>query len=74
MLNCLVKAIEAEEGFGVAPFYYEELAKIFRKRKDYCKEVAILERYSNQNHGYGVANPKMIERLGKARKLANQCK
>jgi hypothetical protein len=40
----LVNATEAEakaNNSGVAPWYYEELAKIYRRRKDYQKEVAI---------------------------------
>ena len=46
LLRC-VEATEAEsmrEGLGVAPWYYEQLAIIYRKRKDVAAEVAILER------------------------------
>ncbi|MEJ5248753.1 MAG: hypothetical protein WHS90_13345 [Caldilinea sp.] len=68
----LVNATEAEakaNKSGVAPWYYEELAKIYRKRKDYKKEIAILERYANQTHAPGVKPAQLLERLGKARKL-----
>ncbi|MBC7109277.1 MAG: hypothetical protein H5T41_10960 [Methanomassiliicoccales archaeon] len=48
LLLKLVEAVEAEaraQGWGVAPWYYEQLAIIYRKRKDYAAEVAILKRY-----------------------------
>jgi hypothetical protein len=68
----LIAAIEAEnaaDGGGVAPWYYEELAKIYRKQKDYAKEVAILERYASQKHAPGSKPPELLERLDKARQL-----
>jgi len=55
---------------GVGPWYYNELAKIYRKRKEYQKEVTILKRFSNQNHARGVGPKKLLERLEKARELA----
>ena len=71
----LVKAMEVEEKvdrWGVAPFYYEELAKIYRSRKDYAKEVLILERFAKKRHGPGVSPPKLLERLEKARVLVKK--
>jgi len=68
----LVAATEAEnavEGFGVAPWYYEELAKVYRKQKKCAKEVAILERFTAQKHAPGSKPPKLLERLEKARQL-----
>jgi hypothetical protein len=68
----LVKATEEEnsiENIGVAPWYYDELAKIYRKQKDYVKEVAILERYAKQRHAPGAKPAKLMERLLKARQL-----
>ena len=68
----LVVATEAEDKKdkrGVAPWYYEELAKIYRKQKDYAKEVSILERFSVQRHAAGATPPKLIERLAKAKEL-----
>ncbi|MHB8104233.1 MAG: hypothetical protein ACYDG5_01650 [Dehalococcoidales bacterium] len=47
----LVKATEQEnsvENFGVAPWYYEQLAIIYRKQKNHEKEVSILERFAKQ--------------------------
>jgi len=68
----LVVATEAEsavEGWCVAPWYYEELAKVYRKQKEYVKEVAILERFAAQKHGPSSTPPKLLERLEKARQL-----
>ena len=68
----LIAATEAQDKvdkLGVAPWYYEELAKIYRKRKDYVKEVAILQRFAKQRHAPGAKPPKLIERLEKAKAL-----
>ncbi len=51
LLN-LVEATESEnalKGEGVAPWYYEELARIYRKQKIFRKEVDILEDSQNKN-------------------------
>lgn len=72
LLLKLLDAIELESasrGFGVAPWYYEQLAIIYRKQKDYLKEIEILERFAKQKHAPGVSSPKLLERLEKARKL-----
>jgi len=72
----LVKATEAEsvlDGMGVAPAYYSELAILYRKQKEYFKEISILERFAKQKHARGVMPAKLLERLGKAKELlANQ--
>ncbi len=68
----LVEATEAESNVdkcGIAPGYYEELAKIYRKRKDYRNEVAILERFASQKHAPGVKPSQLLDRLKKARHL-----
>jgi hypothetical protein len=68
LLFKLIEATEAEARgvpMGiVAPWYYENLAIIYRKQKNAPAEVAILERYFGQSHGH---NPKLQERLEKAR-------
>ena len=74
LLSNLVDATENEskeagEGWGVAPWYYEQLAIIFRKEKRYEDEVAILERYQAQPQAPGVGPGKLAERLEKARWL-----
>jgi len=73
VLMWCVEATESEakaEGSGVAPYYYEELAKLYRKQKDYKAEIAILERFAQQTHAPGVMPQKLLERLEKTRKLA----
>ena len=71
LLN-LVNATEAEGAYnnwGVAPYYYNELAIMYRKHKEYSKEVSILERYANQKHAPGAMPEKLKERLKKAKEL-----
>jgi hypothetical protein len=66
----LVSATEAEaesEAWGVAPWYYEQLAVVYRKRGDVDQEVSILERFAAQPHAPGVMPPRLLERLRKAR-------
>jgi hypothetical protein len=68
----LVQMTETESrasGWGIAPAWYEELAILYRKRKDYLAEVAVLERFANQRHAPGVKPPQLLERLDKARAL-----
>jgi len=59
-----------ESNWGVAPWYYEQLAILYRKDKEYQKEVEILERYEKQEKALGVGPQKLAERLIKARELA----
>jgi hypothetical protein len=69
----LVKATEEEsamDGMGVAPAYYSELAILYRKQKEYSKEISILERFAKQKHSRGVMPAKLLERLEKAKELA----
>lgn len=70
----IVEATEQEsrhEGFGVAPAAYETLAVIYRRRKDRLAEVAILERYARNAHAPGATPPKLLERLEKLKRQAN---
>lgn len=67
----LVRTVERESqatGRGVAPWYYEQLAIIYRKLDDIQSEIEILERYSSQKHAPGVKPPKLLARLEKAKK------
>lgn len=69
----LVDATEEEarsRGTGVAPWFYEQLTIIYRKRRDFVAEVAILERYALQPPAPGAGPTKLAERLKKARVLA----
>lgn len=72
LLKNLVKATEdqnVEDGLGVAPYYYHELAILYRKQKEYSKEVFILNRFSKQKHGPGVIPAKLLDRLNKAKSI-----
>jgi hypothetical protein len=71
----LVDATEQEAkrtGEGVAPWYYEKLAMIYRKEKRYEAEVAILKRYERQPKAPGALPKKLAERLVKARQLRDR--
>lgn len=71
----LVQATEEEAralGTGVAPWYYEQLAIIYRKRKDVESEIRILERYSGQPPAPGRGPEKLAQRLVKARALRDK--
>jgi len=75
LLLRLVDAVEKEsraEGYSVAPWYYEQLAIVYRKRRNYKAEVSILERYAKKTHAARVARPKLMTRLEKTRKLSQQ--
>jgi len=70
LLLQLVDATEAEsraDNIGVAPWYYEQLAIVYRKLNDYENEVHILERFSKQSHSPGSATQKLLDRLNKLR-------
>ena len=75
LLEC-VDATEREarsDGLGVAPWYYEQLAIIYRRQHDLDKEVSILERFAQHHHAPGLEPPKLVARLAKARsKLEDQ--
>lgn len=73
LLLMLVEATEEEDGCdksGVAPWYYEQLAILYRQEKRLGDEVAILERYDRQRKAPGVTPKQLRERLKKARELA----
>jgi hypothetical protein len=75
LLLQLVDATEEENRknkYGVAPWYYEKLAILYRKQKDYGKEVEMLERFAQQKHAPGASPPKLLERLEKARILRDK--
>ena len=62
----------SNSNWGVAPWYYEQLAILYRKETQYEKEVEILERYEKQPKAPGVGPKKLAERLIKARVLADK--
>ena len=75
LLLRLINAVEAEAqemNWGVAPWYYEQLAIVYRKQKRYADEVGVLERYEEQMKAPGVRPGKLAERLKKAKALLSK--
>ena len=73
LLLGLIEATEREDSTdqnGVAPWYYEQLAIIYRKEHRYADEVAILSRFADQRHAPGAGPSKLASRLEKALELA----
>lgn len=64
----VVETEASEKGWGVAPWYYEQLAIVYRKRGDAAAEVAILERYASAPHAPGVGPGRLHDRLQKAQR------
>lgn len=57
-------------GLGVPPWYYGQLAIIYRQRKDYRREVVVLERFMAQPDPHGtVHRERLALRLQKAQAL-----
>jgi hypothetical protein len=70
LLISLVGATEAEDRIeerGVAPWYYEQLALIYRKNKDLSMEQSIFERFESQRHSPGKKPETLMARLTKIR-------
>lgn len=73
LLERLIDAVETEaeqSNAPVAPWYYEQLAIIYRKEQDYRAEIAILNRYEEQRKRQGRPPDRLTERLTKAQSLA----
>lgn len=71
LLKC-VEATEAysrETGHGVAPYYYERLAVLYRREKKLAEEVEILERYDGQRKAPGSMPAQLAARLVRASEL-----
>lgn len=72
-LRLLLEEIDSQEresretGLGVAPWYYEHAAIIYRKIGEPAAEIAILERFCAQRHAPGVGPGELSLRLEKAR-------
>ncbi len=66
LLLRLVDATESEdavERFGVAPWYYEQLAIIYRKQGEPDSERTVLRRFARQRHAPGAKPAKLMKRL-----------
>jgi hypothetical protein len=66
-------AKDRTDGLGINGWYYLELARIYGSRRNYSKEVAVLEEFARQESKYGEYSGVLAERLTKAReKLASK--
>lgn len=77
LLLKLVKDVEKEAielNWGVPPWYYEQLAIIYRKGKHYEKEIEILERYFKYAYINNQEEDSLFSRLIKAKQLHEKCK
>ena len=66
----LIDDIEKESkaaAWGIASWPYEQLADMYRNKKDSRKEVAVLERFAAQKHAPGPQALKLLERLKQAK-------
>ncbi len=64
----LIAEAEAEakaKDWGVAPWYYEQLAILYSKRHEKNREIAILERFARAPHAPGASVSKLLARLSK---------
>jgi len=61
------EADSAAKGWGVAPWYYEQLAIIYRQSKRFDDELAILERYDRQLKAPGAKPAQLKARLDDVR-------
>lgn len=71
LLLRIVDAVEAQaliDGMEIPPAYYDHLAILYRKRKEYAKEVGILERYVTLEKERSMGA--IVARLEKAKQLA----
>ena len=69
-LLSLVVATEADnraKNWGVAPWYYEQLAIIYRQKQGPGEEPAVLERFRKQQHAPGARPAKLPKRPNKVR-------
>lgn len=75
LLLSLISTVETEARIRkwiVAPWYYEALAILYRKRKDYAAELAVIERYKHQPHGKDFPDDDVLRREAKARELLSR--
>ena len=61
------EAESSQSGLGVAPWYYEQLAIIYRKHGLLEEELEILQRYERQIKAPGRGPTRLAERLAKIR-------
>ena len=71
LLLQLIEATESEaraNNWGVAPWYYEQLAIVYAKKKDHEAELKVLERYARERKAPGAKPAKLAQRLERLKK------
>jgi|GEM_PF-734569 len=69
LLGELLDAVEreaTEQSVSPAPWYYQQMAIVLRKEKDFDGEIAVIERYLAFPHPTWPPRPELQERLAKA--------
>jgi len=65
--SLLIEEVERQHGCGVAQWYYEQLAIVYRKQGRDMDELAILDRYDRQRKAPGATPAILATRLETAR-------
>jgi hypothetical protein len=58
---------------NVSPWYYEQLAIVYRRNGDHQSELAVLERFFQKPHAKGDKTRKLHERLERVKALVSEC-
>ncbi len=68
LIHCITTSEEATS-FGASPWYYEQLADIYREQKAHKKEVIVLEKYLRKSKAPNHNRASLYKRLDEARAL-----
>lgn len=75
LLLDLIEVVEREAEvmkWGVAPWYYEQAAIVFRKLKAPEREVQVLERYADRKRAPGRKSDELLSRLCRLRSITDR--
>ncbi len=68
LIYCITTS-EKATSFGASPWYYEQLADIYREQKAHKKEVIVLEKYLRKSKAPNHNRSNLYKRLDEARAL-----
>ncbi len=71
LLHCISLSESSAKTLGISPWYYEQIAEIYRIKKEFAKEVTILERYLRKEKAPGTRRGHLYEKLKDARRLVD---
>ncbi len=71
LLFCIETMEDAAGNVGTAPWYYEELCRIYRAQRQYAKEAKVLERYLRREKAPGTKRGHLYEQLKEVRRLVD---